>query len=223
MKFLLTSAGLKNKEITTALEMLVSKPLSETKVLFVITAANTGSDDKRWLLENLNEFNRVGVASFDLIDIAGLPKSVWDPHFKTADVICFGGGDERYLARVFAEQNIKEELESILPNKVCMGISAGSMVLGQYLPAELIKEIFIEEDFGNTEGESLGFLQFAYVPHLNSSFFSLRKERLEQMKDKFTVPVYATDDETALMVVDGVVTKIGEGEFIHYEISRLQP
>ena len=98
-----------------------------------------------------------------------------------------------------------------------MGISAGSMVLGKYLSAELIKEIFIEEDFGNTEGEGLGFLTFTYIPHLNSSFFSLRKERLEQMKDRFTVPVYATDDETAIMVVDGVVTKVGEGEFLTYE------
>ena len=132
-------------------------------------------------------------------------------------MICFGGGDERYLARVFAEQNIKEELETMLPNKVCMGISAGSMVLGKYLSAELIKEIFIEEDFGNTEGEGLGLLPFAYVPHLNSSFFSLRKERLEKIKDRFTVAVYATDDETAIMVVDGVVTKVGEGEFLTYE------
>lgn len=217
MKYLLTSAGLRNQVIIEALTTLVGKSLSDTKVLFVITAANTGHDDKRWLLENLNEFDRAGVKSLDIIDIAGLAREIWPPHFEVADVICVGGGDERYLARVFAAQNLATELPALLAGKVYLGISAGSMVLGKFLPAELNKEIFIEEDFGNSEGDGLGLIQFAFIPHLNSTFFSLRKERLENMKDKFTVPVYATDDETAIMVVDGVVSKVGNGEFIYYE------
>ena len=223
MKILLTSDGLTNEAIKEALKSLVGKPLSETKVLFVTTAANTGTDDKRWLVNNINDFIKYGVGAIDVLDFAGLPANVFLPHFEKADVICVGGGDERYLARMFATHNFAKLLPEWLENKVYMGISAGSMALGRYLPAELTAEIFIEEDFGNTEGEGLGFLPFAYVPHLNSSFFTLRKERLEQMKDRFTVPVYATDDETALMVVDGVVTKVGEGEFIHYKIVRLQP
>jgi dipeptidase E len=216
MDFLLTSAGLRNDAIKNALEELVGKSLSETKVLFVITAANTGHDDKRWLLENLNEFDRAGAASLDIIDIAGLAKEVWRPHFDAADVICVGGGDERYLARIFAEQNVKDELTTGFASKVYMGISAGSMVLGRYLPAELSKEIFVEEDFGNDAGEGMGLLPFAFIPHLNSKFFSLRKERLDGMQEKFTCQVYATDDETAVMVEDGKVTKVGDGEFLVY-------
>jgi dipeptidase E len=92
MKLLLTLAGLRNDLIERVFEKLVGKPLTETKVLFVTTAANTGHDDKRWLLENLNEFDRAGVAALDIIDIAGLPESVWRPHFERADVICVGGG-----------------------------------------------------------------------------------------------------------------------------------
>ena len=216
MKFLLTSAGLCNDAIKNVLEALVAKPLSECKVLFVITAANTGHDDKRWLLENLNDFERAGIASLDIIDIAGLPKEVWKPHFVAADIICVGGGDERYLARVFTEQGMKAELAELLKDKVYMGISAGSMVLGMYLPPALSKEIFIEEDFGNDAGEGLELLPFAYIPHLNSSFFSLRKERLDGMQERFACPVYATDDETALTVIDGVVTKVGDGELLVY-------
>lgn len=217
MKLLLTSAGLRNDAIKDALVSLVGKQLSEIKVLFVTTAANTGSDDKRWLINDINSFIKAGVGSIDILDFAGLPLEVMLPHFENADVICMGGGDERYLARMFAIHNFAKLLPEWLSSKVYMGISAGSMVLGQYLPAGLASEIFIEEDFGNTEGEGLGLLSFAYIPHLNSTFFSLRKERLDNMKDKFTVPVYATDDETAIMVVDGVVTKVGEGEFLHYE------
>ncbi len=216
MKLLLTSAGLRNDAIKDALVSLVGKPLSETKVLFVTTAANTGSDDKRWLVEDMNRFIEAGVGVIDILDFAGLPLEVILPHFERADVICVGGGDERYLARMFEAHNFAKLLPEWLKFKVYMGISAGSMVLGQYLVPALGAQIFLEEDFGNTEGEGLDLVPFAYIPHLNSSFFSLRKERLEGMKDKFTIPVYATDDETALMIVEGQITKVGHGEFIRY-------
>lgn len=217
MKLLLTGAGLTNEAIKQALEGMVGKPLSEASVLFVTTAANTGCDDKRWLLENLNQFDQAEVKSLDIIDIAGLPKEVWWPHFEAVDVICVGGGDEHYLARVFTEQGMKELLLPLLKDKVYMGISAGSMVVGKLLPLELNKEIFIEEDFGNEAGEGMEILPFSFVPHLNSTFFSLRRERLDDMKEKFTHPVYAVDDYTALSVIDGEVTKVGEGEFLTYE------
>jgi dipeptidase E len=216
MKLLLTSAGLRNDAIKHALEQLVGKSLKETRVLFVTTAANTGHDDKRWLIEDLKRFDTYGALSIDVIDFAGLPESVYVPHFENADIICVGGGDERYLARMFAAHDFSTKLPEWLKTKVYMGISAGSMVLGQYLPPELSAKIFIEEDFGNHEGEGVGLLSFAYIPHLNSSFFSLRKERLDNLREQFTCPVYATDDETALVVVDGVVTKVGDGEFLTY-------
>ena len=219
MKFLLTAAGLRNEAIINALETLVCKPLSKTKVLFVTTAANTGYDDKRWLLHNLLEFDRAGVLAIDIIDFAGLPEDLIESHVMGADVICFGGGDERYLARMFATHDFGQKLPLWLTSKVYMGISAGSMVVGHYLAADVSRAIFIEEDFGDDEGDGLGLLSFAYIPHLNSSFFSLRKERLDSLKGKFNVPVYATDDETALMVVNGEVSKVGDGELHYYNQS----
>jgi dipeptidase E len=219
MKLLLTAAGLRNDAIKDALVSLVSKPLSEIKVLFVTTAANTGSDDKRWLVDDMNRFIKAGVGAIDVLDFAGLPPEVMLPHFEKADAICVGGGDERYLARMFAAHGLADRLPEWLESKVYMGISAGSMVLGQYLAPHLVAQIFPEEDFGNDEGEGLGLVPFAYIPHLNSSFFSLKKERLDSMKDEFLCPVYVTDDETALIVEDGQVTKVGEGELIHYGLN----
>jgi dipeptidase E len=210
MKFLLTSAGLTTSEITEALANLVGKPLTETKVLFITTAANTGYDDKRWLLENLNQFDQAGVASLDMLDLAGLPKTIWERHVAAADVICVGGGDERYLARIFAEQGWFQLLPELLQTKVYMGISAGSMVIGQDLGSELVADIFPEEDFGDDRGGYVGLLPFAFVPHLNSSFFSITKERLDELASQFTAPVYAVDDMTAVVVMDGAVTAVGE-------------
>ena len=216
---LLRQYGLRNEAIIYALQTLVGKPLAETKVLFVTTAANTGYDDKRWLLHNLLEFDRAGVLAIDVIDFAGLPEDLIESHVAVADVICVGGGDERYLARMFAAHDFAQKLPLWLASKVYMGISAGSMVLGHYLAVDVSKAIFIEEDFGDMKGDGLGLLSFAYIPHLNSSFFSLRKERLDSLQDKFNVPVYATDDETALMVVNGEVTKVGDGALHYYDQS----
>jgi len=219
MKFLLTSAGLTSKTLVMALEDLLGKPLSEASVLFIITAANTGHDDKSWMIKNICEFEQYNFKSINVLDFAGLPSEVWQPHFDCADVICFGGGDERYLARSLEAAGIKEYLLSVLETKVFMGISAGSMVAGRLLPAQLNRALFVEEDFGNDVGEGMELLPFSFVPHLNSTFFSLREERLEGMKEQFPNPVYALDDFTALAVFDGVVTKVGDGVSLYYKMS----
>ncbi|MEZ4200280.1 MAG: Type 1 glutamine amidotransferase-like domain-containing protein [Candidatus Paceibacterota bacterium] len=107
MKLLLTSAGITNNEIAQALEELAGKSLTDLKILFVTTAANTFLEDKSWLTENLYEFTTRKPKSFDLIDVAGLPVELWEKHFDQADVICVGGGDETCLSRIFQEQNMK--------------------------------------------------------------------------------------------------------------------
>ncbi len=212
MKFLLTSAGLRNNILKTALEDLVGKPAMEINVLVVTTAANTGRGDKRWLIDDLNRFDAYNFKSIDLIDFAGLPLPVYRPHFEHADVICFGGGDERYLARMMEEHNFQNFLPELLTSKVYMGISAGSMVVGSLLPVDLSKKLFIEEDFGDTTGEGLSLVPITFIPHIDSSYFSqIRIQNLEAFKDEFPEATYATDDDTALVVNGTDIQIIGEG------------
>jgi hypothetical protein len=90
------------------------------------------------------------------------------------------------------------------------------MVVGQFLSPEVNKKLF-DEDFGSEPTEAMSFLNFAYIPHLNSPYFPLRKETVDEVKSSFTSMVYATDDETALQVIDGEVTKVGEGVLLKYE------
>ena len=68
MKYLLTSSGLRNDAIADALSSLLQKPLSETDILFVPTAANTDGGDKRWLIENLKDFERYNFKSIDILN-----------------------------------------------------------------------------------------------------------------------------------------------------------
>jgi dipeptidase E len=213
MKFLLTSAGIRNEAIASALLRLLKKPFTEASVLFIPTAANTEGDDKRWLLENLTDFEKYNFKSIDILDVAAVTKDIWQKRFEEKDLICFGGGNEKYLAEVLDQVGMKDFLANILDNKVYMGISAGSMVTGAFMPEKMYPEIFPEEDFGRTIKDPMGFHNFCFIPHLNSEFFvHLRKEVLENVKNTFTSDVYAMDDETSLLIDSGKIEIVGTGD-----------
>ncbi len=213
MKLLLTSSGIKNDYISKALLDLVGKPAGEISFAFIPTAANLEEGDKGWLIDNLAAFQKQGFKLIDIVDVSAMPSENWKLRLEGADVICVGGGSEQYLAKVFAEVGMKEFLDSILQKKVYMGISAGSMVTGQFLSSEQIEIVFPEEPM--TEHVStLNLVDFCFIPHLNSQWFTqARIEVLEKLKDRLEHTVYALDDETALTVVDGKVEVVGKGDY----------
>lgn len=213
MKMLLTSAGLTNTYIETTLEELAGKPLSEVAVAFVPTAANQVAEEKGWLIDNLVAFQK-RCKSVDIVDIAVATN--FKERFAVADVICMGGGNEQYLAQVINTLGIQEYLRELLREKVYMGISAGSMVAGQFISQELMRLVYPEEINPGTQ-PALGFVDFVFIPHLNSEWFvHVRKENLESLKNQFTARVYATDDETALKIEDGRLVIVGGGDYWTY-------
>ncbi len=214
MKLLLTSAGITNDHIAKAVVELVGKPANEICALFIPTAANSFVDDKTWLIDNLVEFQKQQFKRIDILDIAGLSKEEWLPHLEAADLICFGGGNEQYLAKAMRDTGLADMLPELLKTKVYMGISAGSMVMGQFLTHDLMSIVYPEESFEEL-AHPFGYVDFIFVPHLNSDYFQhVRKENLESNKAHYAHPVYSTDDHTALKVVDGKVDIVGEGETV---------
>lgn len=211
MKFLLTSSGIKNDTIAKELSLLLGKPLSRSKLLFIPTAANTEGEDKRWLIGNLKDFEKYNFESIDILDVAAVPDHLWKKRIASKDVICVGGGNEKYLAEVFSNIGMKEFLLSLSDNQVYVGISAGSMVTGTFISEKAYSSIFPEENFENTKAPPMKIHDLCFIPHLNSDFFKhVRKETLR--REKFDTIVYATDDETALSIENEVVRVVGQGE-----------
>ncbi len=212
MKFLITSAGIRNGHIAKALIDMAGKPASELSFLFVPTAANLEPGDKGWLIDNMVEFQKQGFKLLDIIDVAVVPVDNWQARFEAADIICFGGGNEQYLAKTFEKIGMKDFLVPLLKDKVYMGISAGSMVSAQFIPHELMKVVYPEENYPAI-APPLGLVDFCFIPHLNSEWFAhVRKEVLDGIKGKIDQSVYSTDDETAIKIIDGQVELVGEGE-----------
>jgi dipeptidase E len=211
MKLLLTSAGLTNKEISNALLELVGKPFNEVGFGYVPTAANAEEGDKSWLIDNLVQFTDQKFKSIDIIEIADLTKAKLLERLKSCDVICFGGGNEKHLAQVLKETGLDEELRQLLEDRVYMGISAGSMVTGKFMSLEINKIVYPDEVMDGELPNTLQYVDFTYIPHLNSGHFpEVRKEVLETLDVEGRL--WSTDDHTALKIIDGNLTIIGEGE-----------
>lgn len=214
MKLLLTSAGIQNQSIAKAVLDLTGLPASKIKLVFIPTAANVEEGDKGWLIDDLVHFQKQGYNSIDIVDIAAVHRSVWQPRLEKANLFCFGGGNEQYLARILKESGLRDLLPDLLKTRVYMGISAGSMVAGQFLSKELLKVVYPEDDFEGKLEPTLGFVDCNFIPHLNSPHFPNARKEIFKSLQNLTSPLYALDDQSALKVVDGKIEVVTEGEYL---------
>jgi dipeptidase E len=57
----------------------------------------------------------------------------------------------------------------------------------------------------------LNFVDFYFLPHLNSDWYKkIRKENIEKLSHKIKEKIYALDDNSALKIVDNKIEVISE-------------
>lgn len=206
---MLTSNGVSNKSLQNALRDLVS---GEIKIAFIPTAANPADGEKSWLINDLVNCRKVG--EVDIVDISALEKDIWLPRLKKANVIFVGGGDTVYLNKWITKSGLVDELPKLLRDKVYVGISAGSIVLSKDLAAS--SNYLYSEDISKAD-KALGFVDFYVRPHLNSPDFpKVRDKYLKQDSQKLDQVVYALDDDSGIVFIDGAIKVISEGEWKKY-------
>lgn len=214
MKLLLTSSGNTNKSIENALLELLEKPFKNAKLVFIPTAANVEKGDKSWLVNDMNNFKKLGFASFDTVDISAIPKEIWLSLFEKSEVLVFGGGDTVYLRNWIKRSGLEKILPELLKSRVYVGISAGSMVTAKNISLSTAGILYYEKygKFKNKKG--LGLVDFELRPHLNSKWFpKVRLPYLKKLAGKVPYNFYAIDDNTAIKVVNGKASVVSEGEW----------
>lgn len=214
MKFLLTSSGITNKSIAIALFDLVGKKPEDTSLVFVPTAANVEMGDKEWFINDLINLKKQNFKSIDIADISAVKKEIWKPKFEEADVLFFEGGNTYHLMEWINKSGLVKFLPELLKTKVYVGVSAGSIVTNPDLALK-ISQIVYEEDIDKTaDMEGLGFVDFYFLPHLNSEDFKkLREDNIRKVTNGMKKKVYAVDDNSALKIVDGEVEVVSEGKW----------
>jgi dipeptidase E len=216
VKLLLTSGGVRNPSIHAALVRLLGKPVSECRALCIPTAQwghpMCGPESVRKLLAAGTDFqylSGLGWASLGALELAALPTigaERWVPWVREADVLLVDGGDATYLCHWMRESGLADLMPS-MPEKVWVGVSAGSMVMTPR----------IGPDFAHwaSDDRTLGVVDFSIFPHLNL-FPTNTPEDAERWAADLGIPAYAIDEETAIQVVDGTVEVISEGTWTKF-------
>ncbi|MFT3891172.1 MAG: Type 1 glutamine amidotransferase-like domain-containing protein [Anaerolineales bacterium] len=218
MKFLLTSAGIRNPSIHNVLLDLLGKPIAECSALCIPTSSyghRMVSPVQAWKFisgqEPRTPMVELGWKSVGILELTALPSidaERWSAWVREADVLLVNGGDPMYLCYWIQQSGLADLLPS-LSKMVYVGLSAGSMVM-----APNIGDDFVGWRPPMGGDRTLGLVDFAIFPHLDHP--ELPENTMadaEKWAAGMTVPAYAIDDETAIKVVDGTVEVVSEGHW----------
>ncbi len=216
MKFLLTSAGIKNTSIHNALVDLLGKPIAESSALCIATAAYAmpGGAAMAWRLINgraSTPLCELGWKSLGVLELSALPSikgEYWVPMVQESDALLVGGGDPLYLYYWMRQSGLADLFPS-LHEIVYVGVSAGSTVM-----APNIGEEFVGWKPPTGGDRTLGLVDFAMFPHLDHPALPDNDmANAEKWAAGLSVPAYAIDDQTAIQVVDGAIQVVSEGHW----------
>ncbi len=219
MKLLLTSGGVTNASIRSALEGLLGKPLEESRALCVPTAqwghpmCNPTSVQgftaagARWRYSSGLGWASIGV--LELTALSTISAERWVPWVQDADVLLVDGGDATYLSHWMRESGLVDLLPS-LADTVWVGVSAGSMVMTPRIGADFVAWPAAPDD------RTLGVVDFSIFPHLDA-FPTNTMADAERWAASLDGPAYAIDEQTAITVVDGHAEVVSEGQWRRFD------
>ena len=217
MRFLLTSAGIKNTSIHDALVDLLGKPIAESSALCIPTASYAhpmAGPGAAWRFISGQEprcpMCGLGWKSLGVLELTALPsidEELWVPLVQETDVLLVNGGDALYLCYWMQQSGLADLLPSL--RAAWVGLSAGSMVM-----APNVGEDFVGWKPPTGGDEGLGLVDFSIFPHLDHEAMPDNSmANAEQWAAGVPVPGYAIDDQTAIKVTDGTVEVVSEGNW----------
>ena len=214
MELLLTSGGVTNPTIETALVEMLGTPISEARALVIPTAQwghpMCGPESVQGFVSaapTWYQSSGLGWKSLGVLELTALPSigaDRWMPWVMEADALVVDGGDATYLCHWMRRSGLADLLPSL--DAVWVGISAGSMVM-----TPRIGDSFVEWA-GAADDTTLGVVDFSIFPHLDV-FPTNTMDAAERWAADIAWPAYVMDDETAIRVVDGAVDVISEGRW----------
>jgi dipeptidase E len=215
---LLTSAGVRNPVLTSALAGLLGTPFRSASAAYIPTASVAVPGDHGWLIDDLNQLYSLGWRELDVLALNGLPAQMTLDRLRHADVIYAGGGNHYHLASTIITNGLTGPLAELLDSKVWVGVSAGSMIFSQHL-SERTGHAFAEHEdleiLGGAQPRSpFGYFDWYLKPHLNSPAFPARTPQwYEDAAAKLGFPVYALDDDSAIRVRGDETEVVSAGQW----------
>lgn len=239
MRALLTSNAITNDSIQNALVELLGKPIAECDALFIPTAiypfpGGAGGAARALRGESPAPLCGLGWKSVGLLELTALPhiaESAWVPAVRDADALLFWGGDPLFLAHWMRRSGLTDLLPTLRPEAVYVGMSAGSIAATSTfvetysappreadgpLKSEPVVFTTPKGDFDGylVTGQGAGLVDFAVIPHFeHPDHPDASLANAEMWASRIPAPTYALDDDSAVVVVDGTVEVVSEGNW----------
>ena len=218
MRFLLTSAGVRNTTIHDALLDLLGDPsrtaprcafrLRCTAIPMAVRAS-AGSSSAGSSEQPMTELGWKSVGLIELTALPSIDEERWVPSYAEADVLLVSGGDALYLCHWMRECGLTDLLPSLRRHGVGRherrehGDDAAyrqrSSSGGSRPPATTARSAW------STSRSSLTWT--------TSCCPTTRWPRQRHGLPDLDCPAYAIDDETAIRVIDGAVDVVSEGQW----------
>lgn len=197
---------------------MLGKPISEATALCIPTAiyALPNGSLHAWGFVNGDgetPMVELGWKSMGVLELTALPsikQEYWMDLVKQTDVFLVNGGDPLYLAYWMKQSGFAELIPSL--NAVYVGLSAGSMVITPRIGEEFVGWVSPEKN-----DLTLNLVNFSIFPHLDH--VDLPDNTIataEKWAAKLSNPAYVIDDQTAIIVEDGVEEVISEGTWRYF-------
>ena len=229
MRLLLTSNGITNPTIESALVDLVGKPIAESTALIVPTGIYPvpgGQFSSQRLISGVaaSPFVELGWKSLGVLELTALTsiqEDSWIPLLKETDVLYVWGGSVLYLTYWMKRSGLAELLPH-LDNLVYVGCSAGSIVTTPHNCdfESNIRFVPSQSEMANEGDRALGFTDFALCVHLDSPepvHEDATLENFGRWAEGVPVPTYAIDDQSAVKVIGDHVEVVSEGHWKRFE------
>ena len=216
MKLLLTSQGISNKTIENAFVNLLDKPINKTKLTVIPTSSHmTPINDQEFIFRLYSKLLQLGFGQLNIADIAVLPKEEWLKRLMDADIIFVFGGNSKFLLEWVKKSGLEDILPKILKEKIYVGQSAGSMMLGKTIVSPN-KDSENNAVFKTENG--LGVLDFSIRPHFyRPDRPQFTEEAVQKLADEYKSTFYAIDDDTAIVIDGDKVEVVSEGKWGRFE------
>jgi len=204
-KLLLTSASFKNSEITKAFLDLFNKELSQIKVLFIPTAANS-KGAWRYVEKSREELKSLGIKLENIFEL-DCDKAINEDELEDIGLIYVCGGNTFHLLCKLRESGFdKKIIELVNGGVVYVGVSAGSILAG---PNIEISGSGSDRDPNKVDLKDLSALNLTnkiVFPHYTDK----EKVTIDKLKKKYKDDVIPLTDEQALLIRGDKVDLIGK-------------
>jgi len=205
MKLLLTSSG---NPIPKLLPTIIDKPIEQIKIGW-ITTASKGVKNLSYLKRHKSKMEELGW-NFEEVDIEGKTQDELKKLLSDKDAIHVDGGNTFYLLKAVRKTGFDKIIKELIDKGVIyIGSSAGSYIMCPTIEMSTWKTD-TKPRYGLKDLTGLNYVSFLLSAHYDPRNNEILKSAISNTK----YPVRILTDEQAILVQNGKVELVGEGEEI---------